>query len=205
MLKLLRVGCWVKSSFSSSDGQLDASGDHEAERNEDGKVHGDGAKNTFRWPTESVTNCEHKAADKDDTLEDDGDDWEPESDNDRAEDQEVEVLEEVDLAALTVAHSEPVSVGELLAEATIASVGVAPLGRSFLARESLSVFFIELFHEGASERLNSGAHRRGVHSGNVLEDDCHSKDEDPEEFLGDHVLALGDAFDLHLIFFDSFN
>ena len=72
------------------------------------------------------------------------------------------MLKEVDLAALRVAHLEPIWVGQPLAEVTIANVWVAELGGLCRPWECFSVHLVKLVHEFTSECRYSGVHRAEV-------------------------------------------
>ena len=108
------------------------------------------------------------------------------------------MLEEIDLATLATVHIEPVSVREFLGEEAIAAVRVAELWGVLLARESLTVHFIELFHEVAGEGLDTGTHRHEVHGEDILDDNSHRHDEAPKELLGQLVMTFVNAGNLHL-------
>ena len=120
--------------------------------------------------------------------------------NDGAKDEEGDMLKEVNLATLGVVEVEPVGVGEFLGIVAIAGVWVAELGGVLLTGEGLAVDLVELLHEFSVENLDASAHGDGVDSDEVLDDDGHGKDEAPEHLLGDLIVALRDANDLHLSF-----
>ena len=157
-------------SLLSGD-HLDAGSDHKAEGDNDSKVHHKGAKDSCGGSSARVANREGETTNKDDALDDQGGNWVDEGSDKGSQQDEMEVLKEVDLAALAIRHIEPVGIRELLAIATIASVRVAELGSSILSWESLSVLGVELRHELTVESLYPRTHSHSVHSDNVLEDD----------------------------------
>ena len=59
---------------------------------------------------------------------------------------------------------------------------------------------VELTHELAGEGLDAHTHGDKVHREDILHDYSHSQDQAPKELLGDFVLRVGNANDLHLSF-----
>ena len=110
------------------------------------------------------------------------------------------MLEEVDLATLGTVEVEPVSIREFLGIVAIARVRVAELRGVLLAWESLAVDLVELLHELPVEDLDAGAHRHSVDGDQILNDDGHGEDQTPKHLLGNLVVALRNANDLHLSF-----
>ena len=84
------------------------------------------------------------------------------------------MLQEVDLASLSVLESEPVRVSQLLTIETIALVWVAELRRFCKIRERFLVNGVELAHELSSENLESHAHNAEVHGQYVLKYKCEN-------------------------------
>ena len=168
------------------------------ESHKDGQVHDEGANDAARWTTASVANREQKAAKEDETLQHNRSHRIVEGHNQCAKDQEVDVLQEVDLASLRVVHLEPVCVAELFGIVAIASVWVAELRGSLLSWEGLLVLIIELRHELTSVDADASAHSHEVHREDVLENDGQGQDQAPEELFGERVLVLRDTDDLHL-------
>eukprot|EP00354_Favella_ehrenbergii_P001996 CAMPEP_0170468742 /NCGR_PEP_ID=MMETSP0123-20130129/11805_1 /TAXON_ID=182087 /ORGANISM="Favella ehrenbergii, Strain Fehren 1" /LENGTH=163 /DNA_ID=CAMNT_0010735381 /DNA_START=106 /DNA_END=597 /DNA_ORIENTATION=+ len=155
----------------SGSSELDNRGDHEAESAKDGQVHDEGARDASTGPARRVANREEQSAHEDEALQDQGPDRVSEGADDSAQNEEGDVLEEVDLAALRVVEFEPIGVGQFLREVAISGVGIAVLGGMFLPRESLAVDLIELLHELAREGLYAGAHGHGVDGHQVLQGD----------------------------------
>ena len=82
------------------------------------------------------------------------------------------MLQEVDLASLSVLIPEPIGVRELLTKETIASVWVANLGGFGGIRERFLVNSVELVHELSSEDRDSYAHDHKVCDYYVLNHKC---------------------------------
>ena len=120
--------------------------------------------------------------------------------NEGAKYKESDVLEEVDLATLGTIEVEPVSIWEFLGIVAIARVRVAELRGILLAWESLAVDLVELLHELPVEDFDASAHRHSVDGDQILDYDGHGEDQTPKHLLGNLVLALRDANDLHLSF-----
>ena len=80
------------------------------------------------------------------------------------------MLEKVDLASLSVAHNEPVSVRKLLCKFSISHIWVAKLWRLLAVRELFLVLVIEFPHESTSEDLYPCRHCDEVHSAHIHKD-----------------------------------
>ena len=100
------------------------------------------------------------------------------------------MLEEVDLASLSVAHNEPVSVGKLLGIFSISHIWVAKLWRLFAMRELLFVLVIEFSHKSTSEDLYPCGHGDEVHCAHIHEDHGKYYDQWIEELFWQLELGL---------------
>ena len=165
------------------------------------RIHDESAYDSSRGSIASVTDGEEESAHEDKELKDDRPDRVLDGCDKSADDEEIEMFKEVNLASLSTVHDEPISIGKLLGKVSISSVRVAELGSGLLSWESSAMLLIELLHEFASEDLDADAHREEVHGKDILNDDSHRKDEAPEKLLWDLILIFGNTNDFHFYFF----
>ena len=107
----------------------------------------------------------------------------PRVDQDRQKDCVGDVLEEVHLAALRVAHFEPVSIGQPLAVVSVASVGVAELWRLGRIGEGLFVQIIELAHELAAVDDDPSAHSNDFFCQHILQGKSEDHNQSVQKFF----------------------